>query len=379
MASLPPFSATYSREVPDILAALGVSLVVSTYQAGKLILLSPSGESLTQLVRNFDSPMGLGVDDGRMAVVTRSELVVLKNVPSLAPRYPSRPGHYDALFVPRARYVTGPLALHDVAWSGDRIWAVNTIFSCLCHVDDRYSFTPRWQPPFVTALAPEDRCHLNGLAMDGGEPAYVTALGQTDTPGGWRADRLGGGVLLHVPSGEVVAAGLPMPHSPRLYDGRLYAVFAATGELVCVDPATGRHEVVNRVPGFARGIARCGDYLFLGHSRIRQKHIFGDLPIARREHYAGVVVLHLPSGRIAGLIRFVTSCEEIYDVQVLPGTTRPGIVGLDGKLHLDALDTPEASYWVRPAREHPERAQAADSDKSITSAPEAAAASRVKG
>ena len=53
---------------------------------------------------------------------------------------------------------------------------MNTLFSCLAGLDSRYSFVPRWRPPFISALAAEDRCHLNGLAMvDGDAPAFLVA------------------------------------------------------------------------------------------------------------------------------------------------------------------------------------------------------------
>ena len=350
--SLAPFSCTYTREVPDILAGLNCSLVLTTYQAGKVILISPKEEGLVQLARNFRKPMGMAVGGGRLAVATQHEVVVLENAPALATGYPKKPRHYDAFFVPRAVYFTGELDLHDMAWSGETLWAVNTLFSCLCRIGPRYSFEPMWRPPFVSALAPEDRCHLNGLAIDNrGEPVYVTALGATDEAGAWRADRLGGGVLVHVPSGEVALRGLAMPHSPRLYDGRLYFVLAARGELAVADPEAGTYEVVSQVPGFARGLARCGDYLFVAHSRLRKKHVFGDLPIAQGEHYAGVVVVHAPSGRIAGALRYHTACEEIYDVHALPDVRRPGLLGVESDVHRHAVLAPEGGYWTRTSEQ----------------------------
>lgn len=352
-----PFTCTYTREVPDILERLGCSLALTTYQAGKVILISPNGqEGLVQLARDFSRPMGLAVEGPRMAVATAHEVVVLENAPPLAASYPRKPAYYDALFVPRALLFSGAVDLHDMAWSGERLWAVNTRFSCLCHIEARYSFVPVWQPRFISALAPEDRCHLNGVAMEGGAPQYVTALGATDTPEGWRADRLGGGVLVDVPSGEVVLGGLAMPHSPRLYDGRLYVLASATGEVLCVDPEAGTCEVVNRVPGFARGLARCGDYLFIGHSRLRKRHVFGDLPVAQRDPVAGLIVLHLPSGRIAGGIRFLASCEEIYDVQALPGLRRPGILGVESAVRRRALSTPAGAYWASAEAEEADAA-----------------------
>jgi uncharacterized protein (TIGR03032 family) len=193
---------------------------------------------------------------------------------------------------------------------------------------------------------------LNGLAALDGEPRYATALGATDTADGWRERKERGGVLMHVPSGEVILGGLPMPHSPRVYDGTLYALLSATGELIAVDVERGQYETVNRVPGFARGLARQGDYLFIGTSKIRKRHTFGDLGLAGSDDaICGVTVLHLPSGAIVGDLRYLRSCEEIYDVQVLPGLRRPGVLGLHDETYRHALALPEKSFWGR-AQEH---------------------------
>lgn len=355
--SYAPFSCTYSREVPDILENLNCSLALTTYQAGKVILLSPSGDDgLVQLTRNFRRPMGLAADGDRIAVATGHEVVVLENAPSLARAYPRRPGYYDAMFLPRMTLYSGAVDLHDMAWGSGHLWAVNTLFSCVCHVGGNFSFVPVWKPPFVSRLAPEDRCHLNGMAMHEGRPRYVTALGAADEPKGWRADRLGGGVVIETESGEIVVSGLAMPHSPRIYDGELYLLSSATGELLRADVDSGTSEVISRVPGFARGLARHGDYLFIAHSRLRKKHAFGDLPIASTNPVAGVTLLHLPSGRIAGGITYLASCEEIYDVQVIPGYVRPGILSTEDERHRMAVHFPRGGLWATSPESQPEGA-----------------------
>jgi uncharacterized protein (TIGR03032 family) len=360
-----PFSCTYTAGIPDLLAALNCSLVVSTYQAGKVIVLSAELQDgqygLVQLPRNFDKPMGLAVDartDGndntpaisgvRLAVATREEVVVLASAPMLTQGYPPAPGRYDTLFAPRTIYYCGELDLHDMAWDGDTLWAVNTRFSCLCHIDTHYSFTPKWAPAFVSDLTPDDRCHLNGLALVDGKPEYVTALGATDGPEAWREDKINGGILVHVPSNEIVLCGLPMPHSPRVYDGGLYMLNSATGELVRVDPEAGILETVVRVPGFVRGLARHGDYLFVGMSKLRRGRPLGDISLAGQDLFSGVALVHLPSSNLAGFIRYLSDCEEIYDVQVLPDMIRPGIIGLDTPLYRQALATPPYGFWSIP-------------------------------
>jgi uncharacterized protein (TIGR03032 family) len=347
--SLAPFSCTYSVDFPDILLGLGASLALSTYQSGKLILLSPAAERIVQLPRTFSNPMGIAVEGRRLALATLDQVVVLADAAGLAAGFPRKPGVYDSLFVPRASYYTGPMAIHDMAWGRDgRLYAVNTVCSCLAAIDDRHSFTPVWKPPFISKLAPFDHCHLNGLAMVDGRPRFVTALGTTDAPQGWRADKLRGGVLIDLETGDTILGGLAMPHSPRWVDGKLFLLNSAACELLLVDPERGSSEVVIRLPGFARGLAAAGDYLFVGLSQLRHDHqVFGDLPIASAKGlYCGLLCLHLPSGRIAGELRYLRTCKEIYDVQVLPGLLRPGILGPEDPLVRLAVSAPGLATWA---------------------------------
>jgi uncharacterized protein (TIGR03032 family) len=237
-----------------LLQQIGASLLVSTYQANKLLVIRAAGSGLLALVRTFDKPMGVAADARRLALGTRDRIWFLRNAPDVAPRVEPA-GMHDACYLPRSCHVTGDIGVHEMAWAGDELWVVNTRFSCLCTLHPDYSFVPRWRPPFVTALAAEDRCHLNGLALVDGRPRYVTALGETDTADGWRANKPRGGCLVDIDRNEVIARGLSMPHSPRWHDGRLWVLESGTGQLVLVDPAGGRVEVVAALPGFARGLA----------------------------------------------------------------------------------------------------------------------------
>jgi uncharacterized protein (TIGR03032 family) len=317
-----------------LLQQLRASLLVTTYQANKLLVVRAVAGGLWTLVRHFDKPMGLAVDSRRLALGTLNQVWSLRNAPDIAPRIEPA-GVHDACYLPRSSHVTGYIAVHEMAWAGDELWAVNTRFSCLCTLDPDYSFVPRWRPPFITALAAEDRCHLNGLAMALGtegrfaKPSYVTALGTTDTPNGWRPDKAKGGCLIDVPSGEFVARGLCMPHSPRWHDGRLWLLESGTGELALIDPASGRRQVVTELPGFARGLAFGGPYAFVGLSKIRPTSVMDGVPLAQRRDKltCGVAVVELRSGQIVGLLEFQTAVEEIFDVQLLAGVRFPEVVG----------------------------------------------------
>jgi len=190
-ASLHPFACTHTPELPELLAQLNCSLAISTYQAGKVLMVSSDGERLHLLPRQFDTPMGMVAQGNRLAVACAHDILVLAHDPRLGHSYPQKPAVYDTLYLPRQRFYTGAVAMHDMAWDGQgALLGTNTAFSCLCRVDGDYSFTPLWQPPFISVLQPEDRCHLNGLAMQAGVPKYVTALGTTDSRQGWREHTL---------------------------------------------------------------------------------------------------------------------------------------------------------------------------------------------
>jgi uncharacterized protein (TIGR03032 family) len=229
--------------------------------------------------------------------------------------------------VPRRAHVTGDISVHDLAFAGDELWVVATRFSCLATLDAEHSFVPRWRPAFVTALAPEDRCHLNGVAVVDGRPRYVTALAMTDEPQGWRREKVGGGVVLDVDSGAVVAHGLSMPHSPRWHDGRLWVLDSGHGHLATVDLATGAAEPVVRLPGFPRGLAFVGPYALVGLSEVRE-HVFAGLPLAThvRERRCGVWAVDTRSGEVAGFLRFEGDVTEVFDVQVIPGRRWPEVL-----------------------------------------------------
>jgi len=346
-ATKPPFSCSHTPAVAELIAQLGCSIALSTYQAGKVLLVSSEGEKLVQLPRSFDTPMGMAYQEPYLAVGCKHEVTLLVNDPRLGWAYPRKPQHYDAFFVPRSSRYCGQLNIHDIAFTPTgNLVGVNTLFSCLFTLDDKYSFNPVWQPPFISALAPEDRCHLNGLAMLDGKARYVTALGTTDTQGGWRPDKLSGGVLMDIESNEILLSGLPMPHSPRIWDGDLYLLLSATGELVKADLERGRYDVICRVPSFVRGMARIGDYIFIGCSMLRKTHTFGDLPLAKDPNvFCGMAVVHLPTGAYIGQLRYINSCEEIYDVQVLPNIRRPGILGTEAPHYKEALSLSETTYW----------------------------------
>src|SRR5262245_13462082 len=325
----------YTRTFPALMNQLGVSLLVSTSQAGNVVAVGARQAELTLSYHNFERAMGLAVKPDCVAVGARAQVWFLRSAPDLAAQVVPA-GRHDACFLTRSSHFTGEVQAHELAWAGDELWLVNTAFGCLCTLDGRHSFVPRWRPPFVTALAAEDRCHLNGLAMADGAPRYVTALAETDTPQGWRPNKAQSGCLIDVASGQTVARDFAMPHSPRVHRGQVWLLHSGAGQLALIDVARGTAQTVTELPGYTRGLAMHDRFAFVGLSKIRETSTFGGMPIAARrpELRCGVGVVDLGTGRLAAHLEFVTGVEEIFDVQVLQGARCPALSGpypsLDG-------------------------------------------------
>lgn len=334
----------------DWLSASGGSLVITTYQAGRVLLVGWNGRQASFLPRHFDRPMGLDIDGDRLALATRHGVTLFGNARSLAPHY-REPGAYDSLFLPRVTYHLPELNIHDIAFGNGELWVVNTRLSCLATLSALHTFEPRWRPRFVSDLAPEDRCHLNGLAVRDGCPAFVTALGATDTAGGWRDHKASGGCVIEVKSGETVLGGLAMPHSPRWHEDRLWVLNSGAGELLAVDPPQGRAEVVCALPGYTRGLAFVGSDALIGLCQIREKRTFGGLPVEQRhrELLCGIAVVDVRRGALRGMLRMTSECSEIYDLRFLRGVRRPNVLSVDNPQTRQAIFAPDCHYWLQGA------------------------------
>ncbi|MBA2409568.1 MAG: TIGR03032 family protein [Gammaproteobacteria bacterium] len=351
-----PLTSVHTSNLPGLFERLGISLVVSTYQAGKVILVRADGGALNTHFRSFMRPMGIAADAARLTIGGTNTVWYYRNVPAVAPKLEPA-GKHDACYLPRRIHVTGDIDIHEMAYDRDNeLWIVNTRFGCLCTLDGDHSFYPRWRPKFLSALSPEDRCHLNGLAMVDGRPKYVTALGETDTQGGWRANKVSGGILIDVVKNEILLRGLSMPHSPRWYQGKLWVLESGQGSVAIVDFESQNWRTVAQLPGFTRGIDFYGPLAFIGLSQVREKAVFSDFPLVDRldERTCGVWVVHLETGETVGFLRFDSGVQEIFAVQVLTDMRFPELLEWqDEKLSLSYVLPDDALKDVALAQETP--------------------------
>lgn len=350
-----PFNYQHTKSFAQIMYALKSSLVLSTYQTGKVVMFSPKNETqMIQLPRNFRKPMGVASHDKHLAIACLNEVVLTHRSTNAAKAYPKKPDVYDAIYLPRSSHYTGSVDTHDISYGKGGLWAVITQFSCIAQLDPRFSFLPKWKPDFISDLAPGDRCHLNGMTMKDGLPKYVTALGKSDKPGGWRDNKLKGGILMDVETNEILLEGLAMPHSPRLVGDDIFYLQSADGELWKYHVPSKSNERICDVPGFARGMSFYQNFLFIGLSKIREdSKDFGKMPIASKNPIAGVAIVNLRTRRVEGLLEYKNAVKELYDVHILPGIMRPNILNTLGDLHTRAIITPKRIFW----QEAPEKKQ----------------------
>jgi uncharacterized protein (TIGR03032 family) len=345
-----PFSARFSSQVPELLNKLNCSIALSTYQAGKIVFISPSqdNERLMTLPRAFRKPMGISISGNKMVISLYDEIIQFQNSKELAVHYPNKQNTYDSLWLPRATYYTGLVDMHDVNFGDDGIYAVNTSFSCICKVDGEYNFTPYWQPHFIDKIMPGDACHLNGMVVLNGKPKYVTALGKTAVPQGWREHIVDGGILMDVERNEIILEGLAMPHSPKMYNGELYMLMSASGDFIKVNTEKKSYETIKKFDGFCRGLTFYKDFAFIGFSKLRKNSsTFAKLSFSDKANFAGIKIIHMPTNAQVGEIIYETSVDEIYEVAILEDSIRPNILNTTDDIHKYSLAIPSSTFWAQ--------------------------------
>lgn len=384
------FSCQYSDNLPAILKQLNISVAFTSYQAGRLMLLRSDGKTLDVNFKSFTRPMGLSAteqgltlgiftqvmhfqrEDGLLEKIKQPLKKIEDDVtaPRIKPKeteiekiensaseetkeiennilekdskledvkkqkdydeslYAPVDERVDACFITRASHYTGMINVHDIGWGDEGLWAVNSSFSCLCTIEPDFSFVPHWKPHFISELVPEDRCHLNGMTLRDGKPAYVTTFSTFNESAMWRKSKEFNGTLMDVATNKILVDGLAMPHSPRWYRDKVYFCNSGEGQVCTYDPATGDVETIVEVPGFTRGIAFYGQFMLLGLSRVRASDVTRPAPLAKKyEHtFSGVWLINLDDHSIVGNVSFTGNVDQIYDVAVLADCSFPEVI-----------------------------------------------------
>ena len=331
-----------SRGLADWLIMNNVSLAFTSYQTGQLFLVGVMPDRRISIhQRNFVRAMGVIAQPQRVYVAGLEAVWRLENIlrpTEVANRF------FDRLFVPRNAQITGDLDVHEMGIDrAGRVIFVNTKYSCLATFNVTHSFRPVWKPKFISKVAPEDRCHLNGMAMMDGRPKYVTAVSQSDLINGWREKRELGGVIIDVDTDRVVTDELSMPHSPRVAsDGSLWVLDSGRGYIVRVDAKTGKRENVCFCPGFLRGMTIWNGHAVATVSLPRDgtfKNLELETNVSARGGvpWCGIQIVDLRAGGIVEWIRLEGFIKELFDVGVIPNSRCPMALG---------VGTPEVQHTI---------------------------------
>lgn len=369
-------SSSYTDNFPKILEALNISLAVTSYQSAKLIFIRSRENKINTHFKSFHRPMGIYVDENRLTLGTHTEVVEYKRNDAILSNI--KKGYLDdesqltrkvlekdqkeleklrkekkkeleevkqadTLYIPRAALVTGMINIHDIAWGDEGLWVVNSTFSCLSTLSPNNSFVARWKPSFITELRPEDRCHLNGMAMVDGKPKYITTFNKENTKDSWSKTKVYDGTLIDIDTNEILLDGMIMPHSPRVYKDRIYLCESGLGIVWEFNPKTKEKKQVIKLKGFTRGIYFYGGLMFVGLSKVRSSDINNPIPLSKDENetYSGVWIIDIENNIQIGHIKFEGDIDQIYDVGVVPDANYPELLDRESILIRHLFDFTE--------------------------------------
>lgn len=337
------FASQHTESFAEFLHQAGVSLAISSCDAGQLVLIRPTAGGINTHFVAMGKPMGIAVDrTQRLTVGDGHRIEFYRNLPAVAGKLGE--AGVDAVYLHRGTHVSGDIDIHEIGYDSEsQLWLVNTRMSCLCTLAADFSFVPRWKPAFISHYDLLDRCHLNGLAFRDGKPRYVSMLGCADEPGSWRRNKSEGGLIIDIDDDSIIANELCMPHSPRWHDDKLWFLASGEGSLNRIN-ADGHKERVAELPGFTRGLDFVGRYALVGLSRVRETAVFAGLPLTRREseRHCGIYLVDTQSCRITGFLHFTGDIGEIFSVQCLPHRM-PVVLEKDSPLLASSYELPDAA------------------------------------
>ena len=323
-----------SRSFNDWLLNVGGSIAFTTYQAGKIYFLGLQSDGrLSFFDRSFPRSMGLAVSQNSNKLFLSTEYQIYEFDNLIADS--SQQGDFDAVYAPHKSWITGDLDIHGIKLDADdNPIFVNTQFNCLASLSDGYSFKPFWKPQFIDRLLPEDRCHLNGLAMKDGSPRYVSCISKSNVADGWRDKRKDGGIIIDITNNEIIAENLSMPHSPEFYQGKLWILNSGTGELGHIDTENGLFTPIAFCPGYARGLAFVKNFAIVGLSLPRDNKTFQGLDLddalasQDSDPRCGLLIIDIETGNVVHWVRIEGVVKELFDTVFIPGVKCPSAIGL---------------------------------------------------
>ncbi len=344
------FEIKFAPLIAEILNQNNISIAISTYQAGRVIFIgSKDGITLTQIPVSFKKPMGISILDNKLAVASMDSIRFFADDPKILKTAKLNDQGFDRAFLERAKYHTGTNDIHDIHFGKGQIWGVNTLFSCICTFDINYSFVPKWKPPFISDLLPEDRCHLNGMVVEDGLPSFTTALSAGNHKNSWKENILESGILMSVPEGEILSDHLCIPHSPIKHENKIYLLESGLGNLVEYDIENKSTKILYCFERFTRGMAIHNGMLFIAVSKVRKSSkTFSKLSFTEKDYPAGIIIYSLNFNEVLGEIEYHETVEEIYDLKIIPNANKAVAMNEMQEIQNQVITFPGSVFWKKP-------------------------------
>lgn len=311
---------TYSINIIELLKQLNISVLMTTYQTNKVLIIGQDNKQFDIRFEEFKRPMGMCKANGTLYAGIGHKIYEFKNYTSLANTIANQGDTpFDSCFLPQSIHYTGDIDIHEMEYSNDTLYFINTKFSCLCIKQEGVSFKPIWKPDFISLLQPLDKCHLNGFCLRDKQPRYVTALGKSDEPLGWREHKVKGGLLIDITTNEILLNNLSMPHSPRWHQDNLYFLESGKGSISRYCFKTKKSIEIARVPGFTRGLDIIGDFAFIAVSKVRESATFSGLEITKlAKRSSGLWVVNIKTSQLVSFVEIEQGADEFFAVTILP-------------------------------------------------------------
>jgi uncharacterized protein (TIGR03032 family) len=334
------------------------SLFVSSYKQHEVYSLGlTQNNEISIWVTKLARPMGLGFDEKNEKSLYLSNLGHIFRYEEMGPEEDKQFGVFDKNYYPENCNIAGDLDIHDLSASDGEVYYISALFNSIVQPSMSKSFSLFWKPPWISLkegnmLAAEDRCHLNGMCLENGLPRYVTSACRGDFVGTWR-DRTNEGIVYDIWNEEVLCENLWSPHSPRLYQDKLWVLQSGTGELGYIDRENKTFVPKVFLAGFLRGLSFINNYAVVSSSLDRHDHAFRNLPLGKILEEKGLTakcglwVVNLTTFNIEHYLEFQEPCTELYEVICIPNTRRPRVYDVNDprllqSFHVDPVAEPES-------------------------------------
>jgi uncharacterized protein (TIGR03032 family) len=316
-------SCRYSSGLVTLLRSLNISLVLTSAEGSRVLSIGANQQELVMSVVDFDQPHGIAASGNKIALSLNQQLRLFvsrdrSESSCQSDRY-YESQHRQEFSAQQSRHTAG-FSSPDLAWGTEGLWIANPTYSCLSTLTNDGRLLNLWKPGFNSEFSEEDRCWVNGVALEDGTPRYVTAMAEWNTVRGWRESVLNPGVIIHVPGGEVLCRGLFSPTAPRVHNGRLWVLQACSGQLCLVNRQTGEFDVVETFPGYTTGLDCHAGYGFVGLSSTYSDADLNVRPLAAQGNlWCGLAVVDLTTGKAVEALKLLSGFESISAVAVVAG------------------------------------------------------------